>query len=117
MQHLPIKTKMYVSVGAIVVILSAIIAFSVYKILLSTEIFMEYRATALGTVQSNAIGEDVLQARLMAFKYRSTGDPAVAEEVLGNVREIIDAGAEARQIFEQYPEFVQVVDDVIQAAA
>lgn len=113
MQNLPIKMKIYLSVGVIVLVLSAIIVFSVYKISIASEIFAEYRATARETIKANAIGEDVLEARLMAFKHRSAGDVSAAQEVVENLREIIESRDAAKEAFQVHPELLSIVDEVI----
>ncbi len=67
--------------------------------LLIRQIFVEYRETARASLLSNAILEDMFEARLAALKWRVAGEAAQVDEIRGNIEEIREVEADVQSIF------------------
>lgn len=78
-------------------------------------VFADYRSLARAQKLTANIGEDFLQARIAALKYRLRSDNAYAEEVHANIAEIAEAGEQMQRLITD-PENVTALSDLIRQA-
>lgn len=109
--------KLYLAIGSVVALLTAVIGISMIKTLTTADLFVEYRATAKGSLAANAVGEDVLEARIAALVYRITENPEAAAALTDNINEVIDAEAGVSDIFQLHPDFIEQMQSVIGQAS
>jgi methyl-accepting chemotaxis protein len=97
---LKIAQKLYLMTGLTLAFLSAVSVFGVLGAINLGGLFTEYRQTARAQMLVGNIGEDLLQARVAALKYRAEPDPAQAEAVRANLAEIEDMRSAIDEIIE-----------------
>jgi len=69
----------------------------------------DYQAASEKTQGLVAFFEDVAEMRIAAFRYRTDGSQAAAEETLENARELTEFGVQAERLFSARPELLQDV--------
>lgn len=75
--------------GVALVILAGLASVAIYSVESVAGFYTDYRQLARKQMLVADIGEDFLQARLAAHKYRLTRDPSFADEVASNIDEIV----------------------------
>lgn len=90
---LKITSKFNLAFAGLVVMVAGLVGFNAYKIESLKGQFTEYRGTARQSLLLANLGEDLAEGRLAALKYRLQGGDANANDVEGNIQEIIDEEA------------------------
>ena len=106
LKNLSLTQRLMCGFGVVVGILAAISVFSIYKVGVLSAYFAEYRGTARESVFAGAVGEDVLEARLASQKYLLNFTDEAADDVRGNIDEVVSAARDASDVFSLHPDLV-----------
>ncbi|MGB0696801.1 MAG: methyl-accepting chemotaxis protein [Rhodospirillaceae bacterium] len=90
LDSLRIRSKLGLGFGSLLLFLLIVSGAAILGVAQLKDIFTDYRGTARLSNVSNAMLEDMLEARLSVMKFRVTGDEAVIDEVAGNIDEVLE---------------------------
>jgi len=116
LNRMSLSQKLLGGFAIVVALTAAISAIAVVKVNAIGEIFTEYRATARETTFANAVGEDVLEARLAALSYRLPDSPDDAARVRDNIEDVLGSARHAAEVFVKHPGLLPEIETISESA-
>ncbi|XWN31312.1 MAG: methyl-accepting chemotaxis protein [Devosia sp.] len=114
LNNLSFAKKLIGAFGAILALLAVVAISSFVGVTNMGSLFTDYRSTARVNLLLTEVWEDVLEARLASYKFRITPQPALAEEVAENVRDLTTTAREELNAIVKDPqrqsEIISVID-------
>ena len=115
MKHPAISTRVIFGFGVVTMCTLVIAAYSYFAVASVGEGYKAFRAKAKEAIFIHDFVDDLFQARLAAFKYRSSSDPVDSAAVSANIAEIISE-AESLKTVEYDPDAKNEIAAVVELA-
>ncbi|MEL7466853.1 MAG: methyl-accepting chemotaxis protein [Pseudomonadota bacterium] len=100
---LSVQSKIYVSFGAILLMLGGLASYSVYSSDNIGDIFSDYRSTARQTLALSVVSEDIAAVRTNALKYRISPNAESKQVVDETVDKVVAQVAQSLPLFADVP--------------